>query len=196
MGVIHDLLESVCDGPHPEGTGMICRNHSFRWEADERFCNGVLNSFEEVGKFFLQGLLEIEAHEDVEPSDHEVARRAVAVEPMSLGEALRKHAVNYRDVESVNRVGLTRYFDGSPGLIAELKWSDGYPEEAKFSVNLAEYGLVAPDGHVYIPNYSEHVGLVDALEAAGIVKKVSHVSIGRGTGWLVKVNTDRVEVLR
>lgn len=57
------------------------------------------------------------------------------------------------------------------------------------SVNLAAYGLEAPEGHVYIKDWSEHSGLADSLQEHGAVQKVSSVKVGpfSSTAWLVRV---------
>lgn len=46
------------------------------------------------------------------------------------------------------------------------------------SVNLAAYGLVAPEGHVYIKDWSEGHGVAASLAASGVVKEVSDVLVG------------------
>lgn len=46
------------------------------------------------------------------------------------------------------------------------------------SVNLDVYGLVAPSGHVWVRNYSEHTGLPGQLCKAGIAETVETTVIG------------------
>lgn len=57
------------------------------------------------------------------------------------------------------------------------------------SVNLKAYGLEAPEGHVYIKDWSEHSGLADSLQEHGAIQKVSSVKVGpfSSTAWLVRV---------
>lgn len=59
----------------------------------------------------------------------------------------------------------------------------------RLSTNLIAYGLVAPEGHTYVKDSSEHAGLPDALVEAGIATKVEQVAFGPfdATGWLMKV---------
>lgn len=58
------------------------------------------------------------------------------------------------------------------------------------SVNLGDYGLIAPDNHIYVKDYSENEGTPDALEAAGVATKVSPVTFGFGRGWLMRLTVD------
>lgn len=77
------------------------------------------------------------------------------------------------------KVELGTYADGSLALVASDTDEDGILNQETFSVNLAPaYGLVPPEGHVYVKNYSEHEGLPEALEALGIVKIVEWVKFG------------------
>lgn len=113
-----------------------------------------------------------------------------------LAEALRNHATYFTDVIDVTRIAANRYLDGNPGLYATILWNDEgmeYPEDTQLSINLAGYGMTPPPGHVFVKDYSEHEGMATALEVAGIVTKVKQVPIGYSKGWLVKVNTDKVE---
>jgi hypothetical protein len=72
----------------------------------------------------------------------------------------------------------TVYMDGSPALLVD---------NHVVSINLSQYGLVPPAGHVFVKDYSEHEGLADALVDAGLVEKVNEVSFGYGKGWLCKI---------
>lgn len=112
---------------------------------------------------------------------------------MELSEALNKYTNAYQGVTEVE-LKLAQYYDGTPALLAELVWKDGYVEVSKFSVNLGEYGLVPPPHHVYIPDRTEYRGLVDALEAAGMGSRVERVEYGPfdAQGWLFKINLDKV----
>jgi hypothetical protein len=82
--------------------------------------------------------------------------------------------------ESVRR---NRYNDGQSALLA-----DG----DVLSVNLMDYNLICPKGHVFIKDYSEHVGLADALEEAGVVKKLERIGFGPfdASAWLCEVSED------
>lgn len=68
-----------------------------------------------------------------------------------------------------------RYSNGS--LALSLETLDGEPL-ATASVNLQEYGLLPPDGHIYVKNYSEGAGLAEALEQAGVAVPVGVVEFG------------------
>ena len=46
------------------------------------------------------------------------------------------------------------------------------------SVNLQAYGLLAPSGHVWIKDWSEHEGLAASLAASGLVDEVSDTFVG------------------
>jgi uncharacterized protein YdgA (DUF945 family) len=58
-----------------------------------------------------------------------------------------------------------QYGDGS--LALTFTSLDGEPLST-LSVNLQAYGIVAPEGHVYVKNYAEDEGLAAALVAAGV----------------------------
>ena len=77
-----------------------------------------------------------------------------------------------------------RYPNGSTALLAQ----DGEETEV-LSVNLTAYGLHAPDGHVFVKDYSEHSGLPVALEAADVAHAVRVVVFGpfRTTAVLMKL---------
>lgn len=109
-----------------------------------------------------------------------------------LAEALREHAPSFKGVVSVIRLETNAYADGNPGLGATLEWDDGFVENMQLSVNLRQYGMIPPRGFYYIRDYSEYVGVADALEAADIVTKAERVSFGYGKGWLVKLNGEWV----
>lgn len=69
------------------------------------------------------------------------------------------------------------YDDGSLALQVEYEY-DGYPERETLSVNLSFYGMVPPEGHIYVKDYAESEGLPAALVAAGIASEVSDERIG------------------
>lgn len=65
-----------------------------------------------------------------------------------------------------------QYADGSLALTAEANDDDGFPEHETLSVNLTGWGVPEPPAeHIYVPTWSEHEGLVEALEAAGIATR-------------------------
>lgn len=65
------------------------------------------------------------------------------------------------------------YGDGS---LALQLFTDEGPET--LTVNLIAYGLTAPPGHVFVPDYSEHAGLPAALAAAGVAVPVEAITFG------------------
>jgi hypothetical protein len=85
-------------------------------------------------------------------------------------------------VEITGILRSTYYGDGSPALQI---WDAEGPES--LSINLSAYGMVAPEGHIFVKNYSEHEGLPDELQRLGIATKVNEVPIGYGSGWLMKL---------
>lgn len=72
--------------------------------------------------------------------------------------------VDIKDAEV--RVG--QYQDGSAALVARSTTDFDWMGWERLSINLAEVGFDAPEGHVYIKRYAEHAGLPEALEAAGV----------------------------
>lgn len=83
----------------------------------------------------------------------------------------------------VGTIRTAQYGDGS---LAVQIWDGEGPET--LSINLISYGLRAPEGHMFVKNYSEHEGLPDAIQEAGIATKIREVSIGYGSGWLMKLD--------
>lgn len=84
------------------------------------------------------------------------------------------------------RVELGAYQHGGNALLAVT--DDGSAET--LSVNLHAYGMTPPTPtHVYVKDYSEHEGLPDALEAAGVATKVEAVRFGPyGSGYLMLIS--------
>lgn len=82
--------------------------------------------------------------------------------------------------------GVLRHDDEQRALVFV---DDQEPVPETLSVSLAAYGLEAPEGHVYIKDWSEHSGLADSLQEHGSVRKVSSVEVGPfdSTAWLVRV---------
>ena len=54
--------------------------------------------------------------------------------------------------------------------------TDEGPE--RISVNLEAYGLVAGPGRVFVKDWSEHAGLAERLQEAGLVRTVRSVAVG------------------
>lgn len=76
-------------------------------------------------------------------------------------------------------VTVSQYADGTPALVAESRDEDGYPDRDTLSVNLGGYGMEPPPaGHFIVRDYSEHEGLPDALERAGIATVVDRITFG------------------
>ena len=72
-----------------------------------------------------------------------------------------------------------QYADGSLALTAEAEDEDGYPDTETLSVNLTGWGVGAPPAeHIYVPTWSEHEGLPEALEAAGIATRTDESVYG------------------
>lgn len=53
---------------------------------------------------------------------------------------------------------------------------DGIPED--LSTSLAAYGVTAEPGHVIIKDWSEHAGLTERLQRAGLVTPVHRLAVG------------------
>ena len=72
------------------------------------------------------------------------------------------------------------YPDGSPALLVNGE---------VISVNLAAYKMVAPEGHVYIPGYSEHSGLPAKLIDLGVATPIYEVTFGPfdACAWLMRI---------
>ena len=68
----------------------------------------------------------------------------------------------------------------------------GFPE--RLSVNLVDYELTPPAGHVYIKDWSEHTGLTRSLESAGVVDVVRAVNVGPFRSRAYEVRVLRTEV--
>lgn len=59
-----------------------------------------------------------------------------------------------------------------------------------YTVNLSGYGLYAPEGHVFIKEYSEGEGSTEILSNAGVITPISPVYVGPygATCTLAKLN--------
>jgi hypothetical protein len=91
------------------------------------------------------------------------------------------------DIEDAEIDANVRYANGEPCLAVWHAECYGRPEV--LSVNLVEYGLVPPTGHVYVRDYAQHEGLVAALMEAGIAEPVEQVTYGDydAQAWLMRV---------
>lgn len=71
--------------------------------------------------------------------------------------------------------------------LLEIHYDDG--ETEVLSLDLTDYGLVAPPGTVWIKDWTEHVGLADALVMAGVVAPVGSLGVGPffSRAYLVRV---------
>lgn len=74
------------------------------------------------------------------------------------------------------------------GEIALLVLDEGRP--TRLSLTLKDYGMIAPVNHIFVKDYSEHEGLPESLEAAGVATRISPRKIGYGDGWLMHLNFD------
>jgi hypothetical protein len=68
---------------------------------------------------------------------------------------------------------LGKYGDGSVAL--ELAKPGDDCDTCMVTVSLAGYGMIPPEGHVYIKNYSENEGILPPLLKAGIFEVVEMV---------------------
>ena len=93
--------------------------------------------------------------------------------------------MKYYDIQKPQFV-LSRY--EADGSLALGVMDEGRP--MVLSVNLLDYGQIAPLNHVFVKDYAENEGLPASLEAAGVAERVSPVSIGFGAGWLMKLSFD------
>ena len=81
---------------------------------------------------------------------------------------MKQYTLDARYLKVTGMIFKGKYGDGS--LALQIHGEEG-PEV--LSVNLGAYGLVAPEGHIYVRNYSQHEGLVEELERAGIAERVA-----------------------
>lgn len=104
-----------------------------------------------------------------------------------------KSVGGYIDTD-VSDVQVGFYGDGSLAVTVN-GISEGYPDRMRVSVNLAIYGLDGmklPKGQFYAKNHSEMIGLPDALEKAGIARKVEKIINGpyNSEYWRMELITD------
>lgn len=87
---------------------------------------------------------------------------------------MKSYTLNARFLKGSGVLERTSYPDGSPALVF---YHGGYEHEA-LSVNLGAYGLVAPQGCIYVRDGSEHEGLPEAMVEAGLGERVGRVAYG------------------
>jgi hypothetical protein len=72
-------------------------------------------------------------------------------------------------------VSFGKYRDGQLALL--FAPDTGEPEWA-LSMNLGGHGLIAPEDHVYIGGYSEHVGIASCLQDQGVAELAEEIIFG------------------
>lgn len=112
---------------------------------------------------------------------------------MNLAEALNKYAEFYNGVVDCSGVTIAEYDYFTNALYATTEWDEDM-ERTVFSTNLWGYAIFPNEDNVFIPDYSEQVGVADALEAAGYVTKIRKFTVGpfESPIWEVAVNMDKV----
>lgn len=85
-----------------------------------------------------------------------------------------------KDGGRVMKVERASYSDGSPALFLDGE---------VVSINLSAYGLIPPDGQIYVPGYSEHSGLPAKLIDLGVATPVREVTFGPfdAYAWLMRI---------
>jgi hypothetical protein len=79
----------------------------------------------------------------------------------------------YTDDEGT--IGFGNYADGQLAML--FAPDTGEPAWA-LSMNLIAYGLVAPENHVYVGGYSEHVGIASCLQDQGVAQLEEEIIFG------------------
>lgn len=87
-------------------------------------------------------------------------------------------------------LSLNEYLDGQIALILDA--DEDYIGE-RVSVNLAGYNMYPKYGCVFIPDYAEHEGMAQGLEAQGAVKILRPITFGMGTGFEVKLDDSMMD---
>ncbi len=109
---------------------------------------------------------------------------------MTFPHALAKENVNlkmnYYEYKNAKLLVARYAFDGTIALY--MSEPNQAPEP--ITVNLSEWGFVAPANHVFVKNYSGLEGLAEGLEKAGLATKVKTVMFGFGSGYLMKLSFD------
>lgn len=79
-----------------------------------------------------------------------------------------------------------RYIDGSLALL--LNYDDG--DMDKLSINLCQYAMTPGDNCIFVKDYSEHEGLAQAMEKAGLGHTLKRVWFGlnQTAAWIFYVS--------
>ena len=85
-------------------------------------------------------------------------------------------AIKHSVVVDFGVIALTGTLHHDDARRALVLLTDEGPE--RISVNLEAYGLVAEPGRVFVKDWSEHVGLAERLQQAGLVRIVRSVAVG------------------
>ncbi|MGI8307046.1 hypothetical protein [Saccharopolyspora hattusasensis] len=86
------------------------------------------------------------------------------------------------DFGGIELAGSLCHDDANRSLLLE---TDEGPE--RISVNLDAYGLTPEPGNVFIKDWSEHAGLTARLAAAGLVRPVYALAVGRFASTVYEV---------
>lgn len=85
---------------------------------------------------------------------------------------MREFHIKSKWMDEIGTIRITRYRDGQPRI-------EFYGQGATIlSINLSAYGLIAPEGHFFTKDYSEGEGMAEAIENAGIAKRIAQVTFG------------------
>jgi hypothetical protein len=87
---------------------------------------------------------------------------------------MKSYTINAVFLKGEGILERTTYPNGSPAVVFH---HGGYEHEA-LSVNLGAYGLVPPQGCIYVRDGSEHEGVPEAVVEAGIGTIVGKVHYG------------------
>ncbi|MCR1163172.1 hypothetical protein NEK97_17040 [Paenarthrobacter sp. UW852] len=90
----------------------------------------------------------------------------------TIAPPLIKHSVAV-DFGVIELTGTLQHADAQRSLVL---LTEEAPE--RISVNLEAYGLVAGQGRVFIKDWSEHAGLAERLQEAGLVHIMRSVTVG------------------
>lgn len=93
----------------------------------------------------------------------------------------------YGEYHNVYMIWAGYFGDGSPAF--QVVQSNG-EVITNVNVSLVASGRIPPEGHIFVPDYSEHAGKVTALELAGVAEIVDYIQIGYGDGCLMKLKIE------
>lgn len=80
--------------------------------------------------------------------------------------------------------GTLSFAEYGDGTLAVTLNTDEGPE--RLSINLGAYGNTPPEGHIWVKDYSEHEGMAEAIEKAGIAIRTGRkASFGHGSAQLM-----------